>query len=73
MTSIALLLNQFSLSISLSLFAGLSTGIGGLLVINQDIKRVSFHSIGIWQAGAAGFMISVSLLEILPGLKNANT
>jgi zinc transporter, ZIP family len=52
------------LALVLSLLAGGSTGLGGLLMVTQADH--SPRRLGLWQGAAAGFMISVSLFDMLP-------
>ncbi|GJD09311.1 Zinc transporter ZTP29 [Galdieria sulphuraria] len=44
----------------LTTLAGISTGIGGILVVLQS--SLSYPKLGIWQGAAAGFMLSVMLI-----------
>ncbi|EME31035.1 zinc transporter, ZIP family [Galdieria sulphuraria] len=48
----------------LTTLAGISTGIGGILVVLQS--SLSYPKLGIWQGAAAGFMLSVSAFDLLP-------
>ncbi|KAJ8903339.1 hypothetical protein NDN08_004447 [Rhodosorus marinus] len=48
----------------LSTLAGLSTGIGGLLMVYQ--KDLSYEKLGLWQGAAGGFMLCVSFVDLLP-------
>lgn len=48
----------------LTTLAGISTGIGGVLVVLQS--SLSYPKLGIWQGAAAGFMLSVSAFDLLP-------
>ena len=52
----------------LTLFAGLSTGIGGLVVFFSDIKNDRFLAFSM--AFAAGVMLYVSFVEMLPDAQN---
>lgn len=51
-------------ALALSLFAGLSTGIGGLIVLS--FKRVNAKMLSVALGFSAGVMIYVSFVEILP-------
>jgi len=53
------------LALTLSTVAGLSTGLGGILITRYP--DMSWRRLGQWQAAAAGFMLSVSALDLLPG------
>ncbi len=56
--------SNFPIALALSALAGLSTGIGGLVVVFYP--ELSAHRLGLWQGAAAGFMISVSALDLAP-------
>lgn len=56
--------SNFGNALGLSTLAGLSTGIGALVVVIwPDINQ---RRLGMWEAAAAGFMISVSLVDLIP-------
>lgn len=57
---------NFPLALLLSLLAGASTGLGGVIMVLQT--SLSTRKLGVWQGAAAGFMCSVSLFELLPGV-----
>ncbi|GJQ10321.1 hypothetical protein GpartN1_g2112.t1 [Galdieria partita] len=52
------------IALLLTTLAGISTGIGGILVVLQS--NLSYPKLGIWQGAAAGFMLSVSAFDLLP-------
>ena len=59
--------NNWILALSLSLFAGLSTGIGGLFVLLFRTTNKKFLSVAL--GFSAGIMIFISFMEILPDAK----
>lgn len=58
--------SNFPLALALSSLAGASTGLGGLLMVLQ--RDLSARRLGMWQAAAAGFMLSVSLFDLAPAV-----
>ncbi len=60
--------NNWILALLLSLFAGLSTGIGGLLVLVLKTTNKKFLSVSL--GFSAGIMIFISFVEILPDAKS---
>lgn len=56
---------NFPLAILLSTIAGASTGLGGLISVQQNL---SVHRLGLWQGTAAGFMLSVSFVDLMPAV-----
>lgn len=56
--------SNFGLALGLSTFAGLSTGLGALGVVLWP--DVSIRRLGMCQAAAAGFMVSVSAIDLMP-------
>lgn len=54
------------LALALTTLSGLATGLGAIFVIFMQDGAPTPRSLGLSQGLAAGFMISVSLLEILP-------
>lgn len=60
--------NNVLLALGLSLFAGLSTGIGGLILF--FFKKVNAKILSIALGFSAGVMIYVSFVEILPEASN---
>lgn len=56
--------SNFPIALGLSTLAGLSTGLGGLVVVFYP--DLSSHRLGLWQGAAAGFMVSVSALDLAP-------
>ena len=69
-----IILSQFIPAFLLTLFAGLSTGIGALLAFFSKSKNHTFLSIGL--GFLAGVMIYVSFDELLPSARlyrNAHT
>jgi zinc transporter, ZIP family len=57
---------NFPLALLLSLLAGASTGLGGLLVVAQ--ARPSPLRLGAWQGAAAGLMCAMCFCELLPSV-----
>ncbi len=60
-------LNSWGLALTLSLLAGLSTGLGGLFVL--FLKNVNTKLLSISLGFSAGIMIYISFMEILPEAK----
>lgn len=56
---------NFPLAILLSTIAGASTGLGGLISVQQNL---SVQRLGLWQGTAAGFMLSVSFVDLMPAV-----
>lgn len=52
------------LALLLTTISGLTTGLGGLLVVLPQGASMTDGSLGMWQAAAAGFMCSVTLVEV---------
>jgi ZIP family zinc transporter len=61
--------NNLILALTLSLLAGLSTGVGGLLVLLFRTTNKKFLSVAL--GFSAGIMIFISFVEILPGAKSS--
>ncbi len=61
-------LKNVMLAVGLSIFAGLSTGIGGLIVLL--FKKINAKILSIALGFSAGVMIYVSFVEILPEAKH---
>lgn len=59
--------NNVAIAIGLSLFAGLSTGIGGLLLML--FKKINAKILSLALGFSAGVMIYISFVEILPQAK----
>mmetsp|Transcript_18664 Transcript_18664/g.39244 ORF Transcript_18664/g.39244 Transcript_18664/m.39244 type:complete len:390 (-) Transcript_18664:848-2017(-) len=59
------------LAITLSTLAGLSTGIGGILMVMQN--NLDFRRLGLWQGCAAGFMLAVTFLDLIPEVIHDST
>jgi zinc transporter, ZIP family len=55
---------NFPLALLLSTLAGASTGLGGLLIVAQ--LDLTTKRLGLLQGAAGGFMLSVSLTDMLP-------
>lgn len=58
---------DFLLALLLSTSAGASTGLGALLAVART--PLSARSLGVCQAAAGGFMLSVSLFDLLPAAR----
>eukprot|EP00871_Galdieria_phlegrea_P004597 jgi/Galph1/5138/GphlegSOOS_G3756.1 len=56
--------SNIPLALLLTTLAGISTGIGGILVVLQS--SLSYERLGWSQGAAAGFMLSVSAFDLLP-------
>lgn len=56
---------NFPLALLLSTIAGASTGLGGILSVQQNL---SAQRLGLWQGIAAGFMLSVSFVDLMPAV-----
>ena len=56
--------SNFGTALGLSTLAGLSTGIGALIVVIWP--EINQRRLGMWEAAAAGFMLSVSLVDLIP-------
>lgn len=52
------------LALTLSTLAGLSTALGALVVVLW--REVSARRLGMWQGAAAGFMVAVSVADLIP-------
>lgn len=52
------------LALLLSTLAGLSTGLGGILMVLQN--DLDFRRLGLWEGCAAGFMLAVCFLDLVP-------
>ncbi len=52
----------------LSTLAGLSTGLGGIILIclNDATRVQSAKRLGLWEAAVAGFMLAISFGDLLP-------
>ncbi|KAA8496633.1 Zinc transporter ZTP29 [Porphyridium purpureum] len=55
---------DYGYALTLTTLAGLATVLGGFIVAAQD--AVTQHSLGIYQAAAAGFMLSVTAFDLIP-------
>lgn len=55
---------SMGLALLLTTISGLTTGLGGLLVVLPQGAGMTDGSLGMWQAAAAGFMCSVTLVEV---------
>lgn len=53
-------------ALALTIIAGASTGLGGILIVAQN--SLTTRRLGLWQGAAAGFMASVSFFELLPSV-----
>lgn len=52
------------IALALSTLAGMSTGLGALVVVIWP--EVSARRLGMWQGAAAGFMVAVSVADLIP-------
>lgn len=59
------------IALALTILAGASTGLGGILMVTQT--SLTTRRLGLWQGAAAGFMSSVSIFELLPSVLDGLT
>mmetsp|Transcript_2654 Transcript_2654/g.7244 ORF Transcript_2654/g.7244 Transcript_2654/m.7244 type:complete len:328 (-) Transcript_2654:79-1062(-) len=65
-TAEALDKTDFGFALFLTTMAGMATTIGGLLVVLQH--DLNWQKLGLWEGLAAGFMIAVSTVDLLPSV-----
>ena len=59
---------MFAAALLLSTVAGLSTGLGGVIVVcmSDSGRAQSGKKLGMWEGIVAGFMLTISLVDLLP-------